>query len=160
MATINLVVNGRPSTVHVDPQTTLLTVLREHLDLTGTKYGCGEGQCGACTVLIDGHAQRSCVTRAVAVGNKRIATIEGLASTEHLHPLQQAFLDESAMQCAYCTSGMIMSSVALLNQNRRPSRNEIIEFMNGNICRCGCYAQIINAIQKAADMVAKTGAAK
>ena len=125
MATINLVVNGRPFTVDADPQATLLTVLREHLDLTGTKYGCGEGQCGACTVLIDGHAQRSCVTRALAVGNKPIATIEGLASAEHLHPLQQAFLDESAMQCAYCTPGMIMSSVALLNQqsSSQPKRN-------------------------------------
>ena len=160
MATINLVVNGRPFTVDADPQTTLLTVLREHLDLTGTKYGCGEGQCGACTVLIDGHAQRSCVTKAVAVGRKPIATIEGLANAEHLHPLQQAFLDESAMQCAYCTSGMIMSSVALLNQNHRPSRNEIIEFMNGNICRCGCYAQIISAIQKAADTAAAAGVSK
>ena len=160
MATINLVVNGRPFTVDADPQTTLLTVLREHLDLTGTKYGCGEGQCRACTVLIDGHAQRSCVTKAVAVGRKPITTIEGLASAEHLHPLQQAFLDESAMQCAYCTPGMIMSSVALLNQNHRPSRNEIIEFMNGNICRCGCYAQIISAIQKAADTAAAAGVSK
>src|SRR4249919_455189 len=111
MATINLVVNGRPSTVDVNPQTSLLTVLREHLDLAGTKYGCGEGQCGACTVLIDGRAQRSCITRAETVVHKQITTIEGLASGGRLHPVQEAFLEEGALQCGYCTPGMVMSAV-------------------------------------------------
>lgn len=150
MATIQLAINGRPYTVAVDPQTSLLTVLREHLDLIGTKYGCGEGQCGACTVLIDGRAQRSCVTRAAAVAQKQITTIEGLASGDQLHPLQDAFLNESALQCGYCTSGMIMSAVALLNRNHHPTQDEIIDFMNGNICRCGTYSRIISAIQTVA----------
>lgn len=150
MATIHLAVNGKPHAVDTDPQTSLLTVLREYLDLTGSKYGCGEGQCGACTVLIDGKAQRSCVTRASAVSGKQITTIEGLASGDHLHPVQQAFLDEGAMQCAYCTSGMIMSAVALLQKNPSPKATEIIEFMDGNVCRCGTYARIVSAVQRAA----------
>lgn len=150
MATIHLAVNGRACTIDADPRTSLLTVLREHLDLTGTKYGCGEGQCGACTVLIDGRAQRSCVTRAAAVAQKQIITVEGLASDDQLHPLQEAFLEEGAMQCGYCTSGMIMSAVALLDRNHHPTQNEIIDFMDGNICRCGTYSRIISAIQAAA----------
>ena len=152
MATIHLVINGRPCTVDANPETSLLTVLREQLDLTGTKYGCGEGQCGACTVLIDGRAQRSCVTTAAAVGQRPVMTIEGLASVERLHPLQEAFLSEEAMQCGYCTSGMIMSAVALLDRNHHPTEDAIVEFMNGNICRCGCYSRIISAIQKAAKL--------
>ncbi len=160
MPTIHLAINGRSYNVDADPQTSLLTVLRDHLDLTGSKYGCGEGQCGACTVLIDGKARRSCITDVGTVANKQITTIEGLARGDQLHPVQQAFLDVGAMQCAYCTSGMIMSSVALLSQNPHPKENEIVEFMNGNICRCGTYARIIAAIQKAANVMSGQGAAK
>jgi nicotinate dehydrogenase subunit A len=160
MTTIPLSINGRPYTVDADSQTSLLTVLREHLDLTGTKYGCGEGQCGACTVLIDGRAQRSCITRAEAVAQKQITTVEGLAHGEQLHPVQEAFLEAGAMQCGYCTPGMIMSAVALLNRSQHPSVSEIINFMDGNICRCGTYSRIINAIQKAAERPAESEAAK
>jgi len=152
MATIQLAINGKSYSVETDAQTSLLTVLREHLDLTGSKYGCGEGQCGACTVLVDGKSQRSCITRIGTVSGKQITTIEGLASGEQLHPVQQAFLDEGAMQCAYCTSGMIMSAVALLKKNPSPNESEIIDFMDGNVCRCGTYSRIITAIQKAAKM--------
>jgi len=150
MATIRLAINQKSYAVDVDPQTSLLTVLREHLDLTGSKYGCGEGQCGACTVLIDGKAQRSCVTRLGSVGQKQITTIEGLAQGDQLHAVQRAFLDVGALQCGYCTSGMIMSAVALLKKNPSPSESEIVDFMDGNICRCGTYSRIVSAIQKAA----------
>jgi aerobic-type carbon monoxide dehydrogenase small subunit (CoxS/CutS family) len=150
MASIRLLINGRDVLVEADPRTPLLTVLREHMDLTGSKYGCGEGMCGACTVLIDGKAERSCVTWAGSVAGKQITTIEGLADGDRLHPVQQAFLDEDAMQCAYCSSGMIMSAVALLKKNPSPSRNEIVKFMDGNVCRCGTYSRIVSAIQKAA----------
>jgi aerobic-type carbon monoxide dehydrogenase small subunit (CoxS/CutS family) len=160
MATIQLSINGHSYNVDADPQTSLLTVLRDYLDLTGSKYGCGEGQCGACTVLIDGKAQRSCITKAGTVSEKPITTIEGLARGDQLHPVQLAFLDVGAMQCAYCTSGMIMSAVALLSQNPHPKDNEIVDFMNGNICRCGTYARIIMAIQKAAKAMSAQGAAK
>lgn len=112
-------------------------MLRESLDLTGSKYGCGEGQCSACTVLIDGKAQRSCITRVATVSGKQITTIEGLANGGRLHPLQQAFLDEGTMPCAYCMSGMIMSAVAQLQENSAPDEEQIIDFMDGNICRCG-----------------------
>jgi len=157
---VSLSINGNVYLVDADPQTSLLTVLREHLDLTGSKYGCGEGQCGACTVLIDGKAQRSCITRVGAVANKKIITIEGIGSGDRLHPVQQAFLDEGAMQCAYCTSGMIMSAVALLRINSAPQENEIIDFMEGNICRCGTYSRIIRAVQRAAKMMSAYVAAK
>ena len=150
MATIRLAINQKSYSVDVDPQTSLLTVLREHLDLTGSKYGCGEGQCGACTVLIDGKMQRSCVTRVGSVGQKQITTIEGLAEGDQLHAVQRAFLDVGALQCGYCTSGMIMSAVALLKKNPSPSESEIVDFMDGNICRCGTYPRIVSAIQKAA----------
>ena len=160
MSSLNLLVNGRPYTVDVDPQTSLLTVLRENLDLPGTKYGCGEGQCGACTVLIDGRAQRSCVTRAANVGQKKITTIEGLARDEQLHPVQEAFLQEGAMQCGYCTAGMILSAVALLDRNDHPTQAEIIEFMDGNICRCGVYSRILSAVQKAAAVMAEPATGK
>jgi len=150
MATIRLAINQKSYAVDVDPQTSLLTVLREHLDLTGSKYGCGEGQCGACTVLIDGKAQRSCVTRLGSVGQKQITTIEGLAQGDQLHAVQRAFLDVGALQCGYCTSGMIMSAVALLKKNPSPSESDIVDFMDGNICRCGTYPRIVSAIQKAA----------
>ena len=158
MATIRLAINGRSYSVDVDPQTSLLTVLREHLDLTGSKYGCGEGQCGACTVLVDGKAQRSCMTKVGVVGAKQITTIEGIANGEQLHPVQQAFLDAGAMQCAYCTSGMIMSAVGLLKRNPAPKESEIIEYMDGNVCRCGTYPRIVSAIQNAAKVLAGSGA--
>jgi nicotinate dehydrogenase subunit A len=145
-----LKVNGKVLRIDADSQWTLLSVLRDQLDLTGTKYGCGEGQCGACTVLIDGNAKRSCRTQIGIVGENEVTTIEGLAVGEHLHPLQQAFLDEGAMQCAYCTSGMIMSATALLNSNHSPSPDDILQAMEGNICRCGTYLRIVSAIQKAA----------
>ena len=160
MSTIRLSVNGRPYTVDAEPKTSLLTVLREHLDLTGSKYGCGEGQCGACTVLIDGKAQRSCVTPVGSISQRPITTIEGLASGEQLHPVQEAFLDAEAMQCGYCTSGMIMSAVALLRRNPAPKENEIIAFMDGNVCRCGTYPRIVRAIQKAAKVAIASSAAK
>jgi nicotinate dehydrogenase subunit A len=158
MATIHLAINGRSYEVDVDPQTSLLTLLREHLDLTGSKYGCGEGQCGACTVLMDGKAQRSCMTKVGVVAGKQITTIEGIANGEKLHPVQEAFLEAGAMQCGYCTSGMIISAVALLKRNPTPKENEIVEFMNGNICRCGTYPRIVSAIQKAAKVLAESGA--
>jgi isoquinoline 1-oxidoreductase subunit alpha len=160
MAMIRLAINGQNYAVDADPQTSLLTVLREHLDLTGSKYGCGEGQCGACTVLIEGRAQRSCITKLGAVAQKQITTIEGLADGEHLHPVQEAFLDAGAMQCGYCTSGMIMSAVALLKKNSSPKENEIVDFMDGNVCRCGTYPRIVSAIQKAATVIAASSGAK
>ncbi len=160
MASMRLDINGRPYTVDVDPQTSLLTVLREHLDLTGSKYGCGEGACGACTVLIDGRAQRSCITRVGTVAGKQLTTIEGLAAGEQLHPVQQAFLDAGAMQCGYCTSGMMMSAVALLKKTPQPDESDIVNFMNGNVCRCGTYPRIVSAIQKAANAMESTAAGK
>jgi len=150
MATIQLAINGRSYTVDTDPQTSLLTVLREYLELTGSKYGCGEGMCGACTVLVDGKSQRSCVTRVGAVAQRKITTIEGLATGDHLHPVQEAFLEVGALQCGYCTSGMIMSAVALLQKNPNPQEKDIVDFMDGNVCRCGTYPRIVSAIQKAA----------
>jgi len=150
MPTIQLAINGKSYSVDADPQSSLLTVLREYLDLTGSKYGCGEGMCGACTVLIDGKAQRSCITRVGSVTQKKITTIEGLASGEHLHPVQEAFLEVGAMQCGYCTAGMIMSAVSLLQRNPNPQEKEIVDFMDGNVCRCGTYSRIMTAIQKAA----------
>jgi nicotinate dehydrogenase subunit A len=160
MATIRLAINQKSYSVDVDPQTSLLTVLREYLDLTGSKYGCGEGQCGACTVLIDGKAQRSCVTRLGSVGQKQITTIEGLAQGDQLHAVQRAFLDVGALQCGYCTSGMIMSAVALLKKNPSPSESQIVDFMDGNICRCGTYPRIVSAIQKAANSDSTAASAK
>jgi aerobic-type carbon monoxide dehydrogenase small subunit (CoxS/CutS family) len=150
-------INGRIYTTDADSDANLLFVLRDHLDLTGSKYGCGEGQCGACTVLIDGKARRSCITRLGEVAQKQITTIEGLAKGDQLHPLQQAFLDEDAMQCAYCTSGMIMSAVSLLNARSDLSAAEISRSMEGNICRCGTYTRIVAAIQKAAKVMQESG---
>jgi aerobic-type carbon monoxide dehydrogenase small subunit (CoxS/CutS family) len=149
----NLNVNGSSRTIDVDADTSLLSVLRDQLDLTGTKYGCGEGQCGACTVLIDGNSRRSCITQVGMVGQKQITTIEGLAQGERLHPLQQAFLEEAAMQCAYCTSGMIMTAASFLRVNPNPSAADISHSMEGNICRCGTHPRIVAAIQKAAKML-------
>jgi len=146
-------VNGKKLPVDVDSTAILLAVLRNDLNLTGSKYGCGEGQCGACTVLVEGQPTRSCITQVGRVAGKQITTIEGLEKDGRLHPLQEAFLKADAMQCAYCTSGMIMSSAGLLQKNPRPSRDEIISAMNGNICRCGTYQRIVNAIEIAAGTV-------
>ena len=143
-------VNGSKRPINADGERNLLSVLRDDLDLTGSKYGCGEGRCGACTVLIDGQPTRSCTTRLAATEGKQIRTIEGLAEGEKLHPVQEAFLKEGAMQCGYCTSGMIMSAVGLLSKEGKPTREEIVRFMNGNICRCGTYSRIVNAIEVAA----------
>ena len=143
-------VNGAKRAVEADPERSLLSVLRDDLDLTGCKYGCGEGSCGACTVLIDGQPTRSCTTRVGTVEGKPIRTIEGLAANGKLHPVQEAFLEVGSMQCGYCTPGMIMSAVALLNKEATPGRDEIVRFMNGNICRCGTYGRIVTAIEHAA----------
>ena len=150
MASMKLVINGQAYNIDASPDAILLSVLREQLDLTGSKYGCGEGQCGACTVLVDGKARRSCQTPISALSDKSITTIEGLAKGDRLHPVQQAFLDEGAMQCAYCTSGMIMSAVSLLSFKPNPSEKEIVDYMQGNICRCGTQPRIISAIRRAA----------
>lgn len=150
MRDVTLNVNGSNHSATVADDEKLLYVLREKLSLTGTKYGCGEGQCGACTVLIDGRPTRSCLTLAGAVAGRKITTIEGLEQNGKLHPVQQAFLDEEAFQCSYCTPGMVMSAVGLLSANPKPSDNEIVRDMNGNICRCGTYPRIVAAIRRAA----------
>jgi carbon-monoxide dehydrogenase small subunit len=149
--TITLTVNGVARTVTTDPQRPLLDVLREDLHLTGTKYGCGEGRCGACTVLMDGKPARSCVVPVSLADRKSITTIEGLAKGDSLHPVQEAFLEEGAMQCGYCTPGMILSTVALLQEKPNPTEEEIVAGMNGNICRCNGYLKIKNAVRRAAD---------
>ena len=153
MARIALVVNGQRKDVEVDPETSLLVVLRDELDLTGTKYGCGEGQCGACTVLVDGRPVRSCLTRLAAVQGKPITTIEGLEKDGRLHPLQEAFVEANALQCGYCTPGMIVEAAAFLAGARQPSAADVARAMEGHICRCGAYPQIVEAIQKAANNV-------
>jgi aerobic-type carbon monoxide dehydrogenase small subunit (CoxS/CutS family) len=151
--TQELRINGKMVRVDADRDRPLLGVLRDDLGLTGSKYGCGEGRCGACTVLLDGAPARSCITKIGAVAAREITTIEGLEKDGRLHPLQQAFVDAGAMQCAYCTSGMIVTGAALLQQNPDPSRQEIVEYMDGNICRCGTYTRIIAAIRTAARAV-------
>jgi len=142
-------VNGKKLPLNVESQTSLLSVLRNDLNLTGTKYGCGEAQCGACTVMVDGQPIRSCITQVGKVAGKQITTIEGLEKDGQLHPLQEAFLKADAMQCGYCTSGMIMTAVGLLSKNARPTRDEIVRHMDGNICRCGTYQRIVAAIETA-----------
>ena len=148
---MELQINGKKHAVTASADELLLHVLRDELDLTGTKYGCGEGQCGACTVLLNNKAVRSCRTPLSTVQGKQITTIEGLASNGKLHPVQQAYLKEDVFQCGYCAPGMVMSTVALLRENPNPTEAEIIQFMNGNICRCGTYPKIISAIQDAAN---------
>jgi len=143
-------VNGSMHRIDADPDRTLLSVLRDDLDLTGTKFGCGEGQCAACTVLIDGVATKSCLTKVAAVGTKKIATIEGLAPEGRLHPMQQAFLEADALQCGYCTPGMILGAVSLLRRNPNPTEAEIVTGMNGHICRCGTYPRVVRAVRAAA----------
>ena len=151
MANVNsLNVNGKKLRVDVDSQTPLLYVLRDYLNMTGTKYGCGEARCGACTVLVDGQTMRSCVTPVARVSDKQVTTIEGVEKDGKLTRLQEAFLKADALQCGYCTSGMIMSATALLNKNPKPTRDEIVKHMDANVCRCGTYLRIVNAIEIAA----------
>ena len=147
---LKLIVNGSTVRVQGAKERSLLSVLRDDLDLTGAKYGCGEGQCGACTVLVDGIATRACITDAKDVVGRQVTTIEGLMQDGRLHPVRNGFLEEDAMQCGYCTSGMIMSSVALLKALPNPTAEQIVKSMQGNICRCGTYPRIVAAIQKAA----------
>ena len=146
---VTLRVNGASRDLDVAPARTLLSVLRDTLDLTGTKYGCGEGHCGACTVLVDGTPVKSCQPRASLLQNKSIVTIESLEQNGRLHPVQQAFLDREAMQCGYCTPGMIMAAVALLRSNPHPTDEAIVKAMDKNVCRCGTYPRIIAAIRDA-----------
>jgi aerobic-type carbon monoxide dehydrogenase small subunit (CoxS/CutS family) len=143
-------INGKSRILASEPDTTLLFALREDLGLTGTKYGCGEGQCGACTILLNGSPRRSCQLSVSDAAGKSILTIEGFEQNGQLHPVQQAFLDQGAFQCAFCTSGMIVSSVALLQKTPNPSEPEIIQALQGNICRCGAHPSIIAAVQQAA----------
>ena len=149
---MELLVNGKNHNIEARNGESLLTVLREHLDLTGSKYGCGEGSCGACTVLVDGNATRSCILPASSVAGKDITTIEGLARDGSLHPVQQAFLKVDVFQCSYCAPGMVMSAVSLLKKHPRPSQEEIVQGMQGNICRCGTYPRIVEAIEKASNI--------
>ena len=149
---ITLKVNGNPVSVDADPEAPLLWVLRDHLKLTGTKYGCGIGMCGACTVHLNGRAVRSCSTKLSAVAGAEVTTIEGLSPTSS-HPLQKAWIAEQVPQCGYCQSGQIMQAAALLESNSTPTRQEIVSHMDGNICRCGTYPRIIRAIQQASKEV-------
>jgi nicotinate dehydrogenase subunit A len=153
MANIELRVNGVNYSVAAEPNDRLLGVLRDTLSLTGSKYGCGEGRCGACTVLVEGQAVRSCITLVGQCTGNEITTIEGLHRDGQLHPLQQAFLDSGAMQCGYCTPGMIMGGVALLSRKPTPTSDDVVEAMEGNICRCGTYARIVEAVMKAAKAI-------
>jgi xanthine dehydrogenase YagT iron-sulfur-binding subunit len=145
---VSLTVNGARHNLMLDPRTTLLDLLREHLDLTGTKKGCDQGQCGACTVLIDGRRVNSCLTFAVMYDDAQITTIEGLAAKGAPHPLQQAFIDQDAFQCGYCTPGQICSAVGLIAEGKARTADEIRELMSGNICRCGAYPKILAAIEQ------------
>jgi len=150
MSSVALTVNGKPQQVDASPDETLLSVLRNRLDMTGTKYGCGEGQCGACTVLIDGQATTSCQTKLSEAAGKKIVTIEGLAQGGRLHPVQAAFLEAEAFQCGYCTPGMIVACVGLLQGNASPSAEDIAGALTRNVCRCGTYPRILQAVQIAA----------
>jgi isoquinoline 1-oxidoreductase alpha subunit len=150
MPRLELTVNGTVRRVEVDGSESLLSLLRDSLDMTGTKYGCGEAQCGACTVLVDGNEQRSCQLKVGTVDGRAVRTIEGLANGDRLHPLQQAFLDQGALQCGFCTSGMIVAAAALLQRNANPDAAAIRRALHGNLCRCGCYPRIVAAVQQAA----------
>jgi len=152
-------VNGQRSRVTAEPETPLLYVLRNELQLKGTRYGCGLGQCGACTVVVDGVAVQSCDVPVAAVAGKRVTTIEALAADGRLHPLQQAFIDEQAAQCGYCASGILMSAKALLDANPRPDEAQIREALAGNLCRCGTQTRILRAILRVVDGTAAGGAA-
>jgi aerobic-type carbon monoxide dehydrogenase small subunit (CoxS/CutS family) len=150
-------VNGSDAHIDAEGERNLLSVLRDDLNLTGPKYGCGEGRCGACTVLIEGASVRSCQINLGSLGQRKVITIEGLERNGQLHPLQAAFLKQDAFQCGYCTCGMIMSGVSLLNKRKNPSEAEIIRFMDGNVCRCGAYQRIVAAIKEAAATLAGGG---
>ena len=143
-------VNGAVHDVQTESDTPILYVLRNDLALNGPKYGCGVAQCGACTILVDGRATRSCVTPISAIGKKKMTTLEGLGNTDHLDPLQKAFLDEQAAQCGYCSNGMIITAKALLNKNPHPSETEIRQALNAHLCRCGTHNRVIRAVQRAA----------
>jgi len=149
--TIRFTVNGKAVTLEADPDRTLLWVLRTDLGLTGTKYGCGVGLCGSCTVVLDGREVRACQTNLAAVRDKTVTTIEGLARDGRLHPLQRAFAEHGGFQCGYCTPGMIMNAYRLLVRNPAPTRAEIIQGMEGNLCRCGAHQRIVQAIETAAE---------
>ena len=151
--TVTLTVNGKEKTITTDAERPLLDVLREELHLTGAKYGCGEGRCGACSVLMDGRRVLSCVTPIAQADKKAITTIEGLATGDTLHPVQEAFLAEGAMQCGYCTPGMILTAVGLLEKNPNPTDQEIAAEMNVNLCRCNGYTKILNAVRWAAEKI-------
>lgn len=153
MPTYTLRVNGRTHQVEAEADDTLLSILRDDLDLTGSRFGCGEGQCGSCTVLVDGRAMRSCVTRVSALPKASIVTIEGLAANGTLHPVQEAFLEVEAFQCGYCTSGMVMATVALLEANPTPTDADIVRALDRNVCRCGTYPRIVKAVHLAAQRV-------
>jgi aerobic-type carbon monoxide dehydrogenase small subunit (CoxS/CutS family) len=152
---ISFKLNGKPVSVVVEGDESLLTVIRTNLDQTGTKYGCGMGECGACTVIMDNETVRSCMLLVEDVAGKEITTIEGLSVDEKLHPIQEAFVEHDAMQCGFCTSGMIMTAEGLLNSNPNPTRTEIIEGMDANLCRCGSYNRIVDAIETAANKINK-----
>jgi aerobic-type carbon monoxide dehydrogenase small subunit (CoxS/CutS family) len=158
MPTYSLRVNGRTHEIEGEPGDSLLSVLRYELGLSGSKYGCGEGYCGACTVLIDNQLARSCTTRLAAAAGKPIATIESLADGDRLHPVQEAFLETEAFQCGYCTPGMVMATVALLRAHPDPTDADIAKFMDRNVCRCGTYPRIVEAIRKAAERTRGTSA--
>ena len=149
MARISLKVNGKTQVVDVDPETPLLYVLRNDLQLNGPKFGCGLAQCGACTVIMNGNAIRSCVTQVSAAQNQPVTTLEGLGSTKKMHKIQQAFVDEQAVQCGYCINGMIMTSKALLDKNPKPTDSQIKEALAGNLCRCGTHTRIFRAVKRA-----------
>jgi aerobic-type carbon monoxide dehydrogenase small subunit (CoxS/CutS family) len=152
-----LQVNGSERRIDAEADRTLLSVLRDDLELTGAKYGCGEGRCGACTVLVDGSPVRACLTAVGAVGEKSVTTIEGLEQNGRLHPLQEAFLELGALQCGYCTCGMIMAGAALLKENPQPSREAIVKSLDGHICRCGTYPRILAAVSRAAQTLKEAG---
>ncbi|HVC47964.1 MAG TPA: (2Fe-2S)-binding protein [Terracidiphilus sp.] len=155
MSDFDLNVNGTHLRVSASSEETLLSVLRNRLNLTGTKYGCGEGQCAACTVLLDGRATRSCLVSVESAAKAKIVTIEGLEHDEKLSPVQQAFLDEGAFQCGYCTSGMILGATSLLDEQHNPTEEQIVEAMEGHICRCGTYPRIVDAVKRASRLLAQ-----